>query len=59
MNKKSKIEHYASEYAMSAGDNAVSRRQINQSLAAPEFANEGTFVNALDKGLDESLTERQ
>ena len=47
MKKKSIIESYASEYAMSAGDNAVSRRQSNDSIIAPEFANEGTFLQAL------------
>ena len=57
--KKSKIEHYASEYAMSAGDNALSRKQINQSLVAPEFANEGTFITALEDGLEKSLTQSQ
>lgn len=47
MKKKSIIESYASEYAMSAGDNAVTRREINDSIIAPKFANEGTFVQAL------------
>lgn len=55
--KKSKIEHYASEYAMSAGDNALSREQINASITAPEFANEQSYVEAMQKGLDESLDE--
>lgn len=55
--KKSKIEHYASEYAMSAGDNALSREQINASITAPEFANEHSYVDAMQKGLDDSLDE--
>ena len=55
MKKKSKIEHYASEYAMSAGDNALSRKQINESLIAPEFTNEGTYVQALEDGAEENL----
>lgn len=55
MSKKSKTESYASEYAMSAGDNAVSREQINQSIVSPETANESTYAKALEKGLDEML----
>ncbi|WP_312197709.1 hypothetical protein [Anaerospora hongkongensis] len=55
MNKKSKPASYASEYAMSAGDNAVSREQINQSIVSPETANESTYAKALEKGLDEML----
>ena len=55
MKKKSKIESYSSEYCMSAGDNAVSREAIDQSIVSPEFANEGTYVAALEKGLDEML----
>ena len=59
MKKKSKIEHYASEYAMSAGDNALSRQQINQSLVAPAFANEETYITALEDGLEKSLTQEK
>lgn len=55
--KKSRIEHYASEYAMSAGDNALSREQIDASITAPEFANEQSYVEACQKGLEESLNQ--
>ena len=55
--KKSRIEHYASEYAMSAGDNALSREQIDASITAPEFANEHSYVEACQKGLEESLNQ--
>jgi hypothetical protein len=53
MTKKSKMESYTSEYAMSAGDNSVSREQINNSIVSPETANEGTYVKALKEGLKE------
>lgn len=55
MSKKSKIESYASEYAMNAGDNALSREQINKSIVSPETANESTYTKALEEGLDEML----
>lgn len=49
--KKSKIMAYASEYAMSAGDNALSREQINESIVSKATANEGEYIKALKKGL--------
>jgi hypothetical protein len=55
MSKKSKIESYASEYAMNAGDNALSREQVNKSIVSPETANENTYTQALKEGLDEML----
>lgn len=55
MNKKSKIESYVSEYAMSAGDNTLSREQINKSIVSQETANESTYTKALEEGLDEML----
>ena len=55
MTKKSKMESYISEYAMSAGDNAVSREQINKSIVSPETANEGTYIEALEEGLKEII----
>jgi hypothetical protein len=55
MSKKSKLESYASEYAMSAGDNALSREQINKSIVSPETANESTYTKALEEGLDEMV----
>lgn len=42
-------ESYQSEYAMSAGDNAVTRKRINQSIQSKATANEGEFVKALMK----------
>lgn len=36
---------------MSAGDNAVSREQINASVVSPELTNEGTYTEALRQGL--------
>lgn len=40
MPKKSQMESYASEYAMSAGDNALSREQINKSIVSEAMTNE-------------------
>lgn len=59
MKKKSIIESYASEYAMSAGDNAVTRRQMNDSIIAPEFANEGTFAQALQQDAMEEAPPKE
>lgn len=49
---KSKMDTYTSEYCMSAGDNAVSRKQIDKSVISKATANEGEYVKALKKGLD-------
>jgi hypothetical protein len=49
--EKSTMEAYESEYAMSGGDNAASRKQINNSIVSEETANEVTFAKALMKGL--------
>lgn len=49
---KSKIESYTSEYCMSAGDNAVSRKQINKSIVSKATTNEGEYVKALQEGLN-------
>lgn len=50
--KKKKSEAYASEYCMSAGDNAVSREQINASITTPAAANEHMFRKALQQTTD-------
>jgi hypothetical protein len=47
MRKKSQMESFASEYAMSAGDNALSREQINNSITSKATANEVEYVKAL------------
>lgn len=50
---KSKMEAYTSEYCMSAGDNAASRKQMNQAIVSQETANEGEYTKALKAGLEQ------
>lgn len=52
MPKKTDSEAFGSEYAMSAGDNAVSRRRIDRSIVSGAVANEHSFRAACMKGLD-------
>jgi hypothetical protein len=49
---KSKMDAYTSEYCMSTGDNAASRKEINQAIVSKATANEGEYVKALKEGLD-------
>lgn len=49
---KSKMDSYTSEYCMSAGDNAASRKQINKSIVSKATTNEGEYTKALKEGLD-------
>lgn len=51
--KKTASEAFGSEYAMSAGDNAASRKQINESIVSEAVANEHSFRKACMKGLDD------
>ncbi len=51
--KKTKVDSYASEFCMSAGDNALSRDQINASITSNETANEHQYVEALMEGLQD------
>ncbi|MDT8900176.1 hypothetical protein [Anaeroselena agilis] len=57
--KKTDSEAFASEYAMSAGDNAVSREQIDRSIVAGEVANEHSFRAACMRGLDDISQDRK
>jgi hypothetical protein len=50
MPKKTDSEAFASEYAMSAGDNAVSRRQIDAAIVSESVANEHSFRAACTNG---------
>lgn len=56
---KSKMEAYTAEYCLSAGDNAVSREQINQSIVSKETANEGEYAKALQAGLEDMVTPKK
>lgn len=53
MKKKTDTEAFASEYAMSAGDNAVTRDSINASITSSAVANEHSFRKACMEGLEE------
>ncbi len=53
MRKKTDSEAFASEYAMSAGDNAASREQIDRSIVSGDVANEHSFRAACMSGLDD------
>jgi len=52
MRKKTQIQSYASEYAMSAGDNALSRKQINQSIVSEAMTNEHKHREAFEQSLN-------
>ena len=49
--EKTRSEAYASEYAMSAGDNALPRSAADESIVAEWAANEMTFRKAADCGV--------
>jgi hypothetical protein len=44
------------KFSDNAGDGAVTRYEINQSIVAPEFANEQSYVEALKKGIPKGKT---
>jgi hypothetical protein len=53
MRKKTQMESYTSEYAMSAGDNALSRKQLNKSIVSEAMTNEHKHRDAFnDKAAD-------
>ncbi len=52
MPKRTDSEAFGSEYAMSAGDNAVTRERIDASIVSEDVANEHSFRAACMKGLD-------
>lgn len=54
MPKKTDSQAFASEYAMSAGDNAASRKQIDKSIVSRATANEHSFRQACMRGLSEA-----
>jgi hypothetical protein len=58
MPKKTDTQAFASEYAMSAGDNAASREQIDKSIVSRATANEHSYREACMRGLDEALARR-
>ncbi|MDR3592739.1 MAG: hypothetical protein P4N41_24035 [Negativicutes bacterium] len=56
--KKTASESFGSEYCMSAGDNAASRKQINASIVSKATANEHSFREAVMAGLEENSGEK-
>jgi hypothetical protein len=50
--KKTDTESFGSEYCMSAGDNSLSRDQINASIVSKAMANEHSFREACMAGLN-------
>jgi hypothetical protein len=57
MRKKSQMESFASEYAMSAGDNALSREQINKSIVSEAMTNEHKHREAFEKFLTDEAAD--
>jgi hypothetical protein len=57
--KRTDTEAFASEYCMSAGDNASSRKQINKSIVSKATANEHSFREASMEGLDDSANNKK
>lgn len=53
MKKKTAAEAFRSEYCMSAGDNAVSRKEIDASIQSKATTNEHSFRKACMKELEE------
>lgn len=41
------------KFSDNAGDNALTRYEINSSIVSPEVANEQSYINALNKGLEQ------
>ncbi|MBP2649860.1 MAG: hypothetical protein H6Q74_685 [Firmicutes bacterium] len=51
MQKKTTMDSFGSEYAMSAGDNAVTRQRINESIVSKATSNEHSFREAAEQEL--------
>lgn len=49
MREKTQMESYTSEYAMSAGDNALSRKQLNKSIVSEAMTNEHRHRQAFEQ----------
>lgn len=57
MRRKSKMESFESEYAMSAGDNALSREQINKSIVSEAMTNEHKHREAFEQFLEDEAAD--
>lgn len=53
MTKKTEMESFTGEYAMSGSDNALSRKHMNASIIAQDdaMANENQYRKALDESV--------
>ncbi|HWR43098.1 hypothetical protein [Sporomusa sp.] len=49
MRKKTEMESFMSEYAMSAGDNGLSREHINKSIVTEAMTNEHKHREAFEQ----------
>lgn len=56
-NKKSQMERFTSEYALSAGDNALSREQINKSIISEAMTNEHKHREAFEQFFKEDVAD--
>ena len=57
MRKKSQMESYTSEYAMSAGDNALSRKQLNNSIVSEAMTNEHKHREAFEQSVNDKAAD--
>lgn len=55
--KKTNSQSFGSEFAMSAGDNARTRKQIDASIVSKATANEHSFREAALAGYDDMVVE--
>ena len=55
--KKTASQSFGSEYCMSAGDNASSRKQINDSIVSKAMANEHSFREAAMADYNATVSE--
>jgi hypothetical protein len=51
--QQSSSDYILSGYTANAGDNSVSRAQINASQISPAVTNEASYVQALNRGLQD------
>ncbi|WP_169718048.1 hypothetical protein SPSIL_056050 [Sporomusa silvacetica DSM 10669] len=57
MHKKSKVKSFTSENAKSAGDNALSRKQINSSINSKSTANDAEYLKELEQIIKDRAAE--
>jgi hypothetical protein len=50
---KPAADQVTDKFSDNAGDNALTRYEINRSIVSPEVANEHSYANALNKGLEQ------